>query len=255
MQLNTVRRLVAEGKPAFGTFVYSPDPAIVELIGASGLDFVIVDTEHASLDRRDVENLVRAASGRGISAFVRVSRVEDVTSSLDAGAAAIVAPHFAADERSRLLAESVRYHPEGSRGACTCSRAVDYGITDFATYVPAANEEVWFVGMIEDAAAVEALEDVLATPGLDAVMPGRSDLAASYGVPGQFDHDLVVGALDRILEETARHPRAVPAMYVTSPDDARRWYERGVQVLVYSIDYKVVAGAYAGIARELRGMR
>ena len=79
MPLNTVRRLVAEGKPAFGTFVYSPDPAIVELIGAAGFDFVIVDTEHASLGRRDVENLVRAASGRGISAFVRVNRVEDVT--------------------------------------------------------------------------------------------------------------------------------------------------------------------------------
>src|SRR5438128_2676323 len=115
--------------------------------------------EHASLDRRDVENLVRAANARGMTAFVRVTSVDAATTSLDAGAGGIVVPHFGPDERSRELAASARYHPDGSRGACTCSRAVDYGIADFASYVAEANEDVWVVAQIEDAQAVERIEE------------------------------------------------------------------------------------------------
>ncbi|HKP16948.1 MAG TPA: aldolase/citrate lyase family protein [Gaiellaceae bacterium] len=250
--MNRVRRLVADGQPANGTFVYSPDPAVVELIGAAGFDFVVVDTEHASLGRREVENLIRAADGKGMSALVRVNRIEDVAATLDAGAAGIVAPRFGADAASRELAASLRYPPAGTRGACTCSRSVDYGIQDLASVAAAADEEVWLLGLIEDRAAVEALDDVLAVPGLDAVMPGRSDLAASYGVPGRLDDPRVTAAVEQILDAAAARPGIAAVVYATDAEDAQRWRRRGAQVVVCSIDYKILARAYAAIARELK---
>jgi 4-hydroxy-2-oxoheptanedioate aldolase len=250
--LNKIRSLVAAGEPVFGTFVYSPDPAVVELIAAAGLDFVIVDTEHASLGRREVENLIRAADGRGISALVRVQRPDDVAATLDAGAAGIVAPHFAADDLSRELAASVRYPPAGTRGACTCSRSVDYGLQDFAASVGPANDEVWLIGLVEERGSVEALDDVLAVPGLDAVMPGRSDLAASYGVPGQLDDPRVLAAVERVLG-VAVERGVTPVVYAKDAQDAQAWRRRGVPVIVCSIDYKVFAQAYGAVARALRG--
>ncbi len=245
-----IRAALEEGRPAFGTFVYSPDPAVCELVGAAGFDFVVVDTEHASLGPRDVENLVRAADTRGIAALVRVTRPDAVTTSLDAGAAGIVLPHFGADERSRVLVASARYHPAGDRGACTGSRAVAYGLDDFAAYAARSNEDVLVVGQIEDAASVEALDEVLSMPGLDAVLPGRSDLAASYGVAGRLDDPAVTGALDRIAEAAARHGVTL-GMYVTGAAAGREWRHRGARLIVCSIDYKVLSAAYAALLSEL----
>ncbi len=250
--VNRIRATLAAGRPAFGTFVYSSDPAIVEVIAAAGFDFVVMDTEHASLGRRDVENLVRTADGKGMSALVRVTRVEDVAAFLDAGAAGIVAPHFGTDEASRALAASVRYPPAGTRGACTCSRSVDYGIGDLATAAREADQEVWVLGLIEDRTAADAIHEVLEVPGLDAVMAGRSDLAASYGVPGRLDDERVAAAAQQILDAAAATHRVTPVAYATSPADAAAWRQRGAQVVVCSIDYKVLALAYAAIASELR---
>jgi 2-keto-3-deoxy-L-rhamnonate aldolase RhmA len=250
--VNRIRQALAAGERAFGTFVYSPEPAVVELIGAAGLDFVVIDMEHASLGRRDVENLVRAADGRGMSALVRVSRIEDVAAFLDAGAAGIVAPHFGADHESRKLAASVRYPPAGIRGACTCSRSVDYGIGELAATAHEADREMWVLGLVEDQAAVEAIDDILDVAGLDAVMVGRSDLAASYGVPGRLDDERVSAAVQRVLDAAAAHPRITPVAYATTAAEAAAWRERGAEVVVCSIDYKVFALAYAAMAAELR---
>jgi 4-hydroxy-2-oxoheptanedioate aldolase len=250
--VNRIRAAVAAGEPAFGTFIYSPDPAIVELIGIAGFDFVVIDTEHASLGRRDVGNLVRAADGKGMSALVRVTRVEEVAAFLDAGAAGIVAPHFGPNDASRALAASVRYPPQGTRGACTCSRSVDYGIGDLATAARDADREMWVLGLIEDQASADAIDEVLDMPGLDAVMAGRSDLAASQGTPGRLDDARVSGTVQRILDAAASHPRITPVAYATTPADAAKWRSCGAQVVICSIDYKVLSLAYAAMASELR---
>jgi 4-hydroxy-2-oxoheptanedioate aldolase len=199
-----------------------------------------------------VEQLVRAADARGISALVRVARPDAVTTALDAGAAGVVLPHFGADDRSRELAAAARFHPAGTRGACTGSRAVAYGLDDFGAYAARANEDVLVVGQIEDAASVEALDDVLAVPGLDAVLPGRSDLAAEYRVAGQLDHPVVTAALDRVADAAVRRG-VVLGMYVTGGAAGREWRERGARLIVCSIDYKVLSGAYAALLAELRG--
>jgi len=251
MRRNAIKHALEEGRSAYGTFVYSPDPGICEVIGAAGFDFVVIDTEHASLDRRDVENLIRAADARGITALVRVTEQEQVSPSLDAGAGGIVIPHIGPDDRSRVLAASIRYQPQGTRGACTGSRAVDYGLADFASYVAEANRELWLLGQIEDASAVESVDTVLALPGLDAVLPGPSDLAADFGVPGQLEHPLVREALESIAAACARTGVTLAA-YVTSAAAGREWRARGAGLIVCSIDYKVLAGAYAALARELR---
>lgn len=249
---NKVKTQSELGSPVFGTFTYSPDPALVEIAGAAGMDFVIIDTEHAQLDAGDVETLVRAARGAGLTAFVRVGEptAHSVGRALDAGSAGVVLPHISDELLARALASSARYPPAGNRSACTCSPATKYSLTEFSSYVAVANTDTWVVGLIEDKLGVDRIDDIVESGGLDVIMPGISDLATSFGVPGMLDHPLVLEAVERIVASVDGHPGVQIAMYVSDPSQLVRWAERGVRIFVYSIDYKLIASAYrAGTAQ------
>ena len=251
LPVNGVKRLVDRGQLGFGTFAYSPDPAITELIGAAGFDFVIIDTEHASLDRKDVEQLVRAAVAGGATPFVRVREQDPqlVGQALDAGAAGVVVPHLKNASAAREMVRAAHYPPRGSRGACTTSRATGYATKSFAEYVASSDEQTWVIAQIEDPDAIEQVSEIAAA-GVDAVMPGPSDLAAAFGVPGQFQNPTVLDAVKRIL--SAGFGTLPTFMYLNDPSEAQEWIELGVSLLVYSIDYKVTARAYVSAMQEFK---
>jgi 4-hydroxy-2-oxoheptanedioate aldolase len=253
MRLNSIKDRCEAGLASFGTFTYSPDPALVEIAGRAGLDFVIVDTEHGQLDAGDVTTLIRAARAARLSAFVRVGdpTSHNVGRALDAGAAGVVLPHINDELLAREIAATARYAPHGSRSACTCSPATDYSLTEFASYVAAANDETWVIGLIEDKAALERIDEIVQHAGLDVVMPGISDLAASLGVPGALDHPLVLEAVDQIAASVEEQPAMELAMYVSDPGQVSRWAARGARIFVYSIDYKLIAGTYLAARAEL----
>jgi 2-keto-3-deoxy-L-rhamnonate aldolase RhmA len=245
MAANGVRRLLDQGKTAFGTFIFSTDPAMTELAGSAGFDFVIIDMEHASLDSRDVQNHLRAAEAKGVTGFVRVGTREPqaIARTLDAGAAGIVLPHLGPSDDTRRLAGALRYNPMGSRPTCTGVRATDYSIRPFSEYVQEANEDIWLIGLVEDKETVDDIENVVAVPGLDVVMPGPADLSVSYGVPGDFTHPTVQEAVDRIFTATREHSNAALAMYISDPSEVAQWLAKGARIFVYSIDYKIMAKA------------
>lgn len=244
--LNQLKARREAGTPAFGTFTYSPDPALVEIAGRAGMDFVIIDTEHTQLDAGDVTTLIRAARGVGVTSFVRVGEPTptSIGRALDAGAAGVVLPHVSDELVAGALASAARYPPIGIRSACTCSPATDYSLTDFSSYVASADSDTWVIGLVEDRLGVERIEEIVTSGHLNVIMPGPSDLAASFEVPGALDHPLVVEAVERIVEAVNDHPEVEMAMYVSDPAQVRRWAERGVRIFVYSIDYKLIASAY-----------
>jgi len=249
--VNGVKLLVERGQLGFGTFAYSPDPAITEMIGAAGFDFVIIDTEHASLDRKDVEQLARAALAGGATPFVRV-RDQDpqlVGQALDAGAAGVVIPHLKDAATAREMVRAASYPPQGTRGACTTSRATGYATRPFADYVAISDAQTWVIAQIEDPEGVSQVSQIAAA-GVNALMPGPSDLAAAFGVPGQFLHPQVLEAVGRIV---SAGDGAVPTfMYINDPSEASEWIARGVRLLIYSIDYKVTARAYLSAMQEFK---
>ena len=254
MAFNGVKELVRQGKVALGTFIFSTDPSMVEVAGLAGFDFVIIDMEHASLDSRDVQNHLRAAEAKGVTGFVRVGSRDPqaMARALDAGAAGIVLPHLGPAEDTRRMAAALRYNPEGTRPTCTGVRAAGFNVGEFARYAMASNEDVWLMGLVEDAETVDDIENVVAVPGLNAIMPGPADLATSYGVHGQFNHPKVRAAVDRLFAAMKGSSAAVPAMYITDPSEAAEWLAKGARILVYSIDYKLFGRACRDIVGRVR---
>jgi len=128
-RLNKIEEFIRKGRVAFGTFVFLPEPAIVEIIGNCGYDFIILDMEHASLDLRDVEKLIRSAELSGVVPFVRISKnkYEDILRVLEAGAMGVLIPHVMNGGEMFRAVEAVKYQPQGKRGACRGVRAARYG--------------------------------------------------------------------------------------------------------------------------------
>ena len=238
-----------------GSFVFSRDAALTEIVAAAGYDFAVADLEHAALDLRDVEGHLRAARAGGIAALVRVAAGSDamlIARLLDLGADGIVLPHFGLDAAAsaRQLA-ALRYAPAGTRPTCTGVRANGWGLQAFGETARRANEDVLAVALIEDMEAVADLDALLARARPDALMPGPADLATALGVPGQFGHPDVQQAVQRSID-AARRAGVRVGVYLTAPHEQARWAAQRPDFFVYSIDLKIAAQALAQAAQLLR---
>ncbi|MGF7161027.1 2-keto-3-deoxy-L-rhamnonate aldolase RhmA [Rhodoligotrophos appendicifer] len=240
---------------AFGTFVFSRDPAVTEIVAAAGFDLAVIDTEHAPLGVGEIIDHLRAGNAAGLSCWVRVAGYNpaEVGRLLDLGAQGILFPHYGMqpDEAANALS-ALRYAPEGSRPTCTGIRASSYGVGSFADYTKRANSEVMGIGLIEDAEVVDRIEEVIEACTLTAVMPGGGgDLATSMGLHGQGTHPRVIGAARKVVETAKRKPGLKVGVYVSDLAGAEEWRALGADFLVYSIDYKVLSAAYSGIRQAL----
>ena len=198
---NRVKRIVREGGLALGTYTGTlASVGVVELIAQAGFDAAFIDMEHVALDFGHVQTLLLACEGAGITALVRTPGFEPgvILRLLDMGVPAIQVPHIADAAAAREAVKTVRYPPLGERGLMATSRAAAYGRIPLEQHMQRANEEVLLAVMVEDLAAVEQVEAIAATPGVDLVAVGPSDLSRALGLTGQPEHPRLAESIERI---------------------------------------------------------
>lgn len=232
LRKNMLKRKLQAGETVFGLFSSTPSPVAVEMIGCAGFDFVIVDTEHVSINPETLENMIRAAEAVHLTVLVRVPDCSSgpILRALDAGAQGIVAPHVKTIEEAEAIVQASRYHPQGNR-SLNGGRPAAFGKLDLQAYIRDANEEIMAVPLIEDREGVERIDDILSVPGIDMVLEGAADLSQSYGVPWQTRAPVVKDALRRV-QESAKN-RGVPYCAIPRADeDLADWRGRGVRAFV-----------------------
>jgi len=165
-----------------GTFIKTPAPHAVEVMGSAGLDFVVIDQEHAPFDRVTLDILILAGKAAGIAVLVRVpgGEARDILPALDCGAQGVLVPHVDSPDRARHIVDEARY--AGRRGFTNSSRAGDYGAVGFQEHVAASDARTAVLAMVEDVAALPVLAQIVGVEGLDAVFIGRGDLSIALGV-------------------------------------------------------------------------
>jgi 4-hydroxy-2-oxoheptanedioate aldolase len=237
---------IAGGDTACGVIVKMPAPALVELAGHTGFDLVVIDTEHGSADDTELEHHLRAADSAGIPALVRVGRNDPllILHALDAGAAGVIVPHVCAAEDAQAAVRAAHYPPTGRRGLALSTRAGRYGARPLHEHLTDAAESTIVVAQVEDADAVPRSAQIAATPGLNAVWFGPSDLSLSLGLPGQLTHPTVAGAIDHIAAEVTASAHCALCVLVDSADEAAAWRQRGARIVLFS--------STAILARQLR---
>ena len=205
-----------------GTFIKTPVSHPVEIMGAAGFDFVVIDQEHAPFDRVAVDALILGGQAAMLPVLVRVpgSEARDILPVLDCGAQGVLVPHVDSAARAAQVVAEARYGG-GRRGFTNSSRAGRYGAAGFQQHVTDSDANTAVMAMVEDVAALDVLPQIMAVPGLDAVFIGRGDLSIALGVdtPGA---PAVIDATEKIAAAARLADKALCAHVdrVDSPDVA-----------------------------------
>ena len=217
---NRVKRIVREGGLAIGTYcsVFSGQ-AIVEIIGHAGFDAVFIDMEHTAHDLSDIQVMTLAAERVGITPIVRTPGFDPafILRLLDMGVQGIQVPHIDGAEAARAAVQAVRYPPLGDRGMAGSSRAANYGKIPLVQHMEQSNREITLTVMIEDLKALDEIDAIASTEGIDLVSVGPSDMARALGVGGQSDHPKLVAAIDRVVAAVKKGGIARPALPMNHP--------------------------------------
>lgn len=254
-KVNKTKRLMREGKTALGTFCYFPSPWIVEMVGLAGMDFVIIDLEHAAKDLQLVESMVLAAELTSTTAIIRVPSADEkvILQVLETGAQGIMIPLVDSAETAARAVRAAKYPPNGSRGVCRSTRAAEFGlaIPNFAEFAQSANDEMLVIALIEEKNGVDKVEEIVKT-GIDGVLLGPADLAASLGVMGQVRHPMVREATERVTKAVLDSGNVWMGNLVFSQEDIAEWLPKGHRFFSYGIDTQILALAYKSIVEASR---
>lgn len=196
----TLRRRIYAGETLFGAWASLGSPGSAELLGRSGLDWVVVDLEHGNTTESDLLAHLTAIEVSGSAALVRPQSGERlrVGRALDLGAEGIVVPRLDTAEQVREAVTFLRYPPTGQRGVALLTRGARLGTVNHAG-VAALNDDIVGIVQIESPSALEAADEFAATDGVDVLFVGPADLSHSLGIPGQFANPMYQDALRRVV--------------------------------------------------------
>lgn len=245
-----IRGKLARGETLLGTMVTLPAPATAEILAALGFDWLFVDGEHGPLETAELAGILQAVGDR-IACLVRVPEAAEVPikRALDLGAAGIIVPQVNTAAQAAEVVRFARYAPEGARGV-GLARAHGYGLR-FEEYLETANAEIAVVVQAEHARAVENIEAIVAVGGVDAVLLGPYDLAASLGRMGRVDDPLVVEAIEHVTAVCKE--AGMPLGYFgVSAEAVAPYMARGYSLIVAGVDTLYVAEAAGRLLEALR---
>jgi 2-keto-3-deoxy-L-rhamnonate aldolase RhmA len=182
-------------------------PSLPLLVQRAGFDFALIDTEHGSYSSTELKTLLMGGVLLPIPLYVRVPdhSAHGIAEVLDLGAAGIVVPHVDSVADAETVVRAARYAPLGARGMSTMKAHTRYDPTDAAAIIAHANATVQVLVQIESRAALDAVEEIAAVPGVDGLIVGPNDLMQDLGMPGRLDHDDLRAAVARVAHAAEAH--------------------------------------------------
>ena len=250
--VNTVKQAMNEGKTVYGTFALLGEPALVEIIGYAGFDFVVIDTEHSGNTTEQAGSLIRAAEIANITPIVRVTAnaPELILRALDMGAGGILVPQVNTVAEARAAVRAARYAPLGERGLAGVVRAARYGFVPMQEYLAGANRETLVIIQVEHVDAVSNLDEILAVEGIDGIFIGPADLSQSMGCTGQFDNPELRHVIHSVIEKTRRTDKWA-GIFCIDAADAEYWRKAGVQFVNIAAESMLFAAALRQLKKQL----
>lgn len=250
MRLRDFRAAVRGGKVLVGTFIKTASHQIPEILGLSGLDFSVIDCEHAPFDAVTLDRMALAARGADFPCLVRVPDLSPTAISqvLDLGLAGAMVPHVRDANAATVALEATKYGL-GKRGFAPSTRAGGYGTVDAKAYREKADGESSLWCQIEDREALTQLDAIAAVDAVDCLFLGRADLALSLGVESQSDRK-VIEAVAATAEAGRRHKRTV-GIYIGDTAEIPGLLSLGITVFACGSDQSFLLGQSRRVRKEL----
>ncbi|MBN1384691.1 MAG: aldolase [Elusimicrobia bacterium] len=245
-----LKERLKNGEMVFGTWNTLPSSSLVNAMGCSGIDFVVIDAEHGPVGMETAEDLVRALDVTGTASVIRVptSNSHLILRALDIGAHGIQVPHVSTKEEAVRVVKCSKYYPQGQRGFSPFTRAGKYGI-DAKGYTKRANEDTMVVINVEGKEGVRNLNEIAGVPGIDVVFIGPYDLSQSLGRAGEVEDSEVIKTIRQSVK-IAKNRGISAGSFARDEKYLDILIDCGVQYITYTVDSALVSDTY----RELYKM-
>lgn len=251
MRENHVRSIWKSGGFVVNGWLHIPSAFGAEVMANEAWDSLTIDLQHGPVDYQTAVGMLQAISTTQATPFARVPWNEPgiIMKMLDAGCYGIICPMINTRAQAEAFAGAVRYPPRGYRSHGP-TRARLYAGADYAAN---ANDTVIAMPMIETGEALENLDAILSTPGIDAIYVGPADLGQSLGGKAQADHTdpKMLGIVEGIAASARKHG-VVPGIHCASPAYALRMVAAGYQFVTIQSDAAILSGAVKGILAQMR---
>jgi 4-hydroxy-2-oxoheptanedioate aldolase len=252
MRANNVRKIWAEGGFVVNGWLGIPSGVSAEVMAHAPFDSVTVDMQHGLVELQAAVSMLQAISTTDKTPLVRVNWNDPmaIMKSLDAGAYGVVCPMINTREEAEKFVGACRYAPAGYRSFGP-PRGLLYGGPDYADK---ANETIITFAMIETQQAMDNLDEILTTPGLDAIYVGPSDLAISLGYKpaGDPSEPAVLDAIGTILAAAKKH-NVIAGIHCADGAMVARMAKDGFQFCTISNDVRLMASKAAEEVAAARG--
>ena len=260
---NRILAALASGETPLGMQMYTHDPDLIEIVGYTGFDFVMIDTEHSRVNPETLVNCIRAAEASGLTPLVRVSEnnASLIRAAIESGAQGVFVPHVVNAQDARKALDAMRYPPEGKCGICPSIRASYYSQDLWEEYMEHSNKQTMFIPLLEDVKAIENAEEIIALlkPGRDAVGLGLADIANSLLTkPGEkvnWQHPYLKEAFAKVMAITKKADIPIIGMAWPKADvaSAKAVLANGTKILIYFPDHHFWYEMCRNIIKEMRG--
>jgi 4-hydroxy-2-oxoheptanedioate aldolase len=220
-----------------------------EALAGSGWDSITIDMQHGALDERDMMQLLQAMAACATVPFVRVpwNAPAAIMKALDAGALGLFCPLIETAAAADAFVATCHYPPLGLRSIGPLLAQRRYG----DDYVQAVAPKILAFAMIESEAGIEALDEILAVPGLTGIYVGTSDLALSLTGSPVFNPATRAGNAVKHIAQKARAAGKIAAIHIVNMAHAGLVREFGYQHVVFASDYRLMMQAAAAAHAEL----
>ncbi len=250
-----LRALWADGRPAFGLWSLLADPVAAELLAATDLDFAVVDLQHGFASLGELPTLLQAMRAGRLAPLVRVPWNEpaQIMRAADCGATGVVVPMVSSAAEAAAAVHACRFPPEGGRSWGPMWGGVR---ADGAPAPELANAAMLCFVMVETQAGIDALDEIVAVPGVDGVLVGPNDLALScgHGRSTYRDSAAVAQLLDRVVEACLAGG-VVPGLFCSDTEMALHWAGRGALLLSAGVDTSILRAGVDAVSSALAGRR
>ena len=240
LPVNTFKRALKAGNRQIGLWCSLSNSYAIEVVAASGFDWLLVDTEHSPNELDMVLSQLQAVAPYSSHPVVRVPWNDMVTIKrfLDIGTQSLLIPYVQNGEEATEAVAHTRYPPDGVRGVAGSTRANRFGrVKDYARR---ASAELCVLVQVETRTALDSLEAIASVEGVDGVFIGPADLHASLGYAGQISHPDVKALIDDAIRTIGRMGKA-SGVLTGIEADARRWLELGCQFVAVGVDTTILA--------------
>lgn len=242
-----LREKLLNGDRLIGTWLKTPSPIVVEVLGLTDLDLLCIDAEHAPFGRYELDRCIHAARTADLDTVVRVptSQPHHILQALDCGATGVVVPHVLNADQAQAIARSARFG-SGGRGYAGSTRAAGYASKPMGGHKADSNEQTVVIAQIEDVEALEHVEAIASVDGIDAIFIGTVDLSVSMGADGPGAPE-VVAAVEQIAAASVRAGCAV-GIFANTNDQVERFSQMGITLYLLQSDHAFLRAGAASIA-------